>query len=70
MEQELAIKLQDDGIRYLTQVEIPVTTADFYFPLELDHLSCSLTAGSILERFRWREMKSYDHFCGKEDTGF
>src|SRR5437667_1748019 len=34
MEQELAIKLQDDGIRYQTQVEISVTTADFYFPLE------------------------------------
>jgi very-short-patch-repair endonuclease len=34
MEQELAIKLQYDGIRYQTQVEIPVTTADFYFPLE------------------------------------
>jgi very-short-patch-repair endonuclease len=34
MEQELAIRLQDDGIRYQTQVEIPVTTADFYFLLE------------------------------------
>jgi very-short-patch-repair endonuclease len=34
MEQELAIKLQDKRINYLTQVEIPVTTADFYFPLE------------------------------------
>ncbi len=34
MEQELAIRLQHDGIRYQTQVEIPVTTADFYFPLE------------------------------------
>jgi len=34
IEQELAIKLQDNGISYLTQVEIPVTTADFYFPLE------------------------------------
>jgi len=34
MERELAIKLQDDGIRYQTQVEIPVTTVDFYFPLE------------------------------------
>jgi very-short-patch-repair endonuclease len=34
MEQELAIKLQEDGIHYKTQVEIPVTTADFYFPLE------------------------------------
>jgi very-short-patch-repair endonuclease len=34
MEQELATKLQNDGIYYQTQVEIPVTTADFYFPLE------------------------------------
>jgi len=34
MEQELAIKLQEDGIAYQTQVEIPVTTADFYFSLE------------------------------------
>src|SRR2546425_13017804 len=34
MEQELAIKLQDDRVQYRTQVEIPVTTADFYFPLE------------------------------------
>ena len=34
MAQELAIKLQDDGIHYQTQVEIPVTMADFYFPLE------------------------------------
>src|SRR5712664_1741226 len=33
MEQELAIKLQADGIHYQTQVEIPVTTADFYFSL-------------------------------------
>ncbi len=33
MEQELAFKLQDDGIHYQTQVEIPVTTADFYIPL-------------------------------------
>jgi very-short-patch-repair endonuclease len=34
MEQELAFKLQDDGIHYQTQVEIPVTTADSYFPFE------------------------------------
>ena len=34
MEQELAIKLQDNGITYQTQVEIPVTTADFYFRQE------------------------------------
>src|SRR6266702_1729949 len=34
MEQEPAIKLQDNGIPYQTQLEIPVTTADFYFPIE------------------------------------
>src|SRR5205823_7199140 len=34
MEQELAIKLQDNRIPYQTQIEIPVTTADFYFPTE------------------------------------
>src|SRR6266487_3940784 len=34
MEHELALKLQDDRVNYLTQVEISVTTADFYFPLE------------------------------------
>src|SRR5213080_1426807 len=34
MEQELAIKLQDNGIHYQTQVEIALTTADFYFSLE------------------------------------
>jgi very-short-patch-repair endonuclease len=33
-EQELAIKLQEDGVHYQTHVEIPITTADFYFPLE------------------------------------
>ena len=34
MEQELAFKLQGDRIFYQTQVEIPVTTADFYFPTQ------------------------------------
>src|SRR5467141_2692193 len=34
MEQELAIKLQDNGIHYQTQVEIPVTSADLYFPTQ------------------------------------
>jgi len=32
METELAIKLQFSGINYQTQVEIPITTVDFYFP--------------------------------------
>src|SRR5437870_5181516 len=34
MEEEIAIKLQEDGIHYQIQVEIPVTTADLYFSLE------------------------------------
>src|SRR5437667_12565643 len=34
MEQELAFKLQENGIHYQTQVEIPVATADFFFSLE------------------------------------
>src|SRR5260370_42386982 len=34
MEQELAINLQQNQISYRTQVEIPVTTADFYFSIE------------------------------------
>jgi very-short-patch-repair endonuclease len=34
MEQELAIKMQEDGIPYQTQVEIPIATADFCFPRE------------------------------------
>ena len=32
MDQEIAFKLQEDRIFYQTQVEIPVATADFYFP--------------------------------------
>ncbi|SRR5579864_1622160 len=34
MEQEIAFRLQTDGIHYQTQIEIPVTTADFYFATE------------------------------------
>ena len=34
MERELALRLQDKGVSYQTQVEISVTTADLYFPLE------------------------------------
>ena len=32
METELALKLQCSGIQYQTQMEIPITTVDFYFP--------------------------------------
>jgi len=34
MEQELAINLQQDQTSYRTQVEISITTADFYFLVE------------------------------------
>src|SRR5438445_9016778 len=31
---QLAAKLESSGIQYLRQVEVPVTTADFYFATE------------------------------------
>src|SRR5229473_1818991 len=34
MEIELAAKLESSGIQYQTQVEVPITTADFYFASE------------------------------------
>ena len=34
MELELAAKLEFSGIQYKTQVEVPITTADFYFGTE------------------------------------
>src|SRR5205807_8440519 len=34
MEEELAIQPQQDQISYRTRVEIPITTADFYFLVE------------------------------------
>ena len=34
MEQELAFRLQEARILYQTQVEISITTADFYFPTQ------------------------------------
>src|SRR3989442_14860976 len=34
MELELAAKLESSGIPYQTQVEVPITTADFYFATE------------------------------------
>ena len=34
MELELAVKLESSGIQYQTQVEVPITTADFYFTTE------------------------------------
>src|SRR5438445_3164129 len=34
MERELAARLEYSGIQYQTQVEVPITTADFYFATE------------------------------------
>jgi len=34
MEVELAAKLESSGMQYQTQVEVPITTADFYFVTE------------------------------------
>src|SRR3989441_11238920 len=34
MELEIAAKLESSGIQYHTQVEVPITTADFYFTTE------------------------------------
>jgi len=70
MGQELAIKPQDDGIHYQTQVEIPVTTADFYFPMNSRPLLVFVDGRVILEPCRWRKTKSYDHSCEREDTEF
>ncbi len=33
METELAFKLQGSGVVFQTQIEIPITTVDFYFPI-------------------------------------
>src|SRR5206468_2012154 len=34
MDLELAAKLESSGIQYQTQVEVPITTADFYFAID------------------------------------
>ncbi len=34
MERELAIKLESSEIQYQTQIEVPITTADFFFATE------------------------------------
>src|SRR5437773_12380907 len=84
MEQELAIKLQDNRISYLTQVEIPVAIADFYFPLDprpllvfVDgrvHLKTSQTikdeeTRTLLRKKGYRILEQqYDNYSGKKET--
>ena len=70
MEQELAIRLQDDGIHYQTQVEIPVTTADFYFTLEPRPLLVFVDGYVHLGTAQMARTKSYDRFCERKGTEF
>ena len=70
MEQEIAFKLQDSGIRYLTQVEIPVTTADFYFPLEPRPLLVFVDGRVHHGTAQMVKTKSYGRSYGREDTGY
>ena len=84
MEHQLAIKLQDKQISYLTQVDISVTIADFYFPLDprpllvfVDgqvHLKTSQTikdeeTRTLLRRKGYRILEQqYDNYSGKKET--
>jgi very-short-patch-repair endonuclease len=85
MEQELAINLEHDRIHYLTQVKIPITTADFYFPLEhrplivfLDgrvHMKTSQMVKdeelrTLLRKRGYRMLElSYESYSGKKRDG-
>src|SRR5881296_4554361 len=84
MEQELAFKLQENRVNYLTQIEIPITIADFYFPLDprpllvfVDgrvHLKTSQTIKdeelrTLLRKKGYRILEQqYDKHSGKKET--
>ncbi len=86
MECELAIKLQDSGIQYQTQVEVPITTVDFYFPTQprpmlvfvdgKPHLSTSQAAKdeelrTLLRRRGYRVLElSYGNYSDKKRDEF
>src|SRR6058998_252922 len=70
MEQELAIKLQDDRISYLTQVEIPVTTADLYFPLEPRPLLVFIDGRVHLGTTQMAKDEELRSLLGREDTEY
>jgi len=69
MEQELAFKLQEDGIHYQTQVEIPVTTADFYFPLDTRPLLVFVDGRVHLEKSQMLKDEELRSLLRREDTG-
>src|SRR5437773_10749785 len=84
METELAIRLEEDRISYLIQVEISVTTADLYFPIEprplivfVDcrvHLKTSQMIKdeelrTLLRKKGYRILEQqYDNYSGKKET--
>ena len=68
MEQELANKLQDNQISYLTQFEIPVTTADFYFPLEPRPLPVFVDGPVHLKTSQMIKTKKHEHYYERKDT--
>ncbi|TMI17182.1 hypothetical protein E6H32_09445 [Candidatus Bathyarchaeota archaeon] len=69
MEHELALKLQDDRVNYLTQVEIPVTTADFYFPIESRPLIVFVDGPVHLKASQMVRDENCEHYYGKEGIG-
>jgi very-short-patch-repair endonuclease len=86
METELAIKLQDSGISYQTQVEIPITTVDFCFPTQprptllfvdgRPHLSLAQTSKdeelrSLLRKRGYRVLElAYSNYSDKKRDEF
>ena len=70
MEQELAIKLQKDGIHYQTQVEIPITTADFYFSLESRPLLVFVDGRAHLGTSQMIKDEELRSLLRREDIGF
>ena len=68
MEQELAFRLQHDGIHYRKQVEIRVTTADFYFPLESRPLLVFVDSRDHLGRAQIIKDEDYDRYYDRGDT--
>ena len=71
MEEELAINLQQDQISYRTQVEIPITTADFYFPVEPRPLLVFVDGPVHLKTSQMlKKTKRPEHYYGRKGTEF
>ena len=86
MECELAIKLQDSGVQYQTQVEVPITIVDLYFPttprpllvfvdgkphLSASHLAKDEELRTLLRRRGYRVLElSYTSYSDKKRDEF